>query len=73
MPNDLVPSLIGVLVNWAPMLLLIGVWVYFMRKYLGGRRGGMTNNEYLALLLQEEKRHNEALEKILVRLEQRLK
>ncbi len=33
----------------------------------------MTNNEYLALLLQEEKRHNEALEKILVRLEQRLK
>ena len=31
-----VPSLIGVLVNWFPMLLLIGVWVFFMRQMQSG-------------------------------------
>ena len=31
-PNeDDVPSLLGVLVSWFPMLLLIAVWVFFMR------------------------------------------
>lgn len=34
-------SLLGsLLVNWGPMLLLIGVWVYFMRQMQGGGKGG---------------------------------
>ncbi|MGE8321248.1 MAG: ATP-dependent metallopeptidase FtsH/Yme1/Tma family protein, partial [Comamonas sp.] len=32
--------LLSVLINWAPMLLLIGVWVYFMRQMQGGGKGG---------------------------------
>ncbi len=28
------------LVSWGPMLLLIGVWVYFMRQMQGGVKGG---------------------------------
>ncbi|HEY3257825.1 MAG TPA: ATP-dependent zinc metalloprotease FtsH, partial [Gemmatimonadaceae bacterium] len=28
------------LVNWFPMLLLIGVWIFFMRQMQGGGRGG---------------------------------
>ena len=32
--------LLSILVNWFPMLLLIGVWVFFMRQMQGGGRGG---------------------------------
>jgi len=35
------PSLLEkLLVSWGPMLLLIGVWVYFMRQMQGGGKGG---------------------------------
>jgi hypothetical protein len=30
----------SLLVSWGPMLLLIGVWVYFMRQMQGGGKGG---------------------------------
>jgi cell division protease FtsH len=29
-----------ILVNWLPFLLLIGVWIFFMRQMQGGGRGG---------------------------------
>jgi cell division protease FtsH len=29
-----------ILINWFPMLLLIGVWIFFMRQMQGGGRGG---------------------------------
>ena len=29
-----------VLISWFPMLLLIGVWVFFMRQMQGGGKGG---------------------------------
>jgi ATP-dependent Zn protease len=64
------PVIIDVLVSWFPMLLLIGVWVYFMRRCGGG--GKITTSEYYEQFLQEQKRSNEALEKILTRLENRL-
>jgi cell division protease FtsH len=38
--DENVPSLFGVLVSWFPMLLLIGVWIFFMRQMQGGGRGG---------------------------------
>ncbi len=35
------PSLImNIFVSWFPMLLLIGVWIFFMRQMQGGGRGG---------------------------------
>ena len=35
------PSLLGtIFINWFPMLLLIGVWVFFMRQMQGGGKGG---------------------------------
>ena len=34
-------SLLGsLLISWGPMLLLIGVWIYFMRQMQGGGKGG---------------------------------
>ncbi|MCC2624803.1 MAG: cell division protein FtsH [Burkholderiales bacterium] len=33
--------LMNIFVSWFPMLLLIGVWVYFMRGAAGGSRGGI--------------------------------
>ena len=33
-------SLMGMLVSWLPFLLLIGVWVFFMRQMQGGGAGG---------------------------------
>jgi len=35
-----VPFLLSVLISWFPMLLLIAVWVFFMRQMQGGGRGG---------------------------------
>ncbi|MFZ2988673.1 ATP-dependent zinc metalloprotease FtsH [Ideonella sp.] len=32
--------LTSILLNWGPMLLLIGVWIYFMRQMQGGGKGG---------------------------------
>lgn len=35
------PSLLtSIFISWFPMLLLIGVWVFFMRQMQGGGRGG---------------------------------
>ena len=30
--EDKMPSLLGILLSWFPMLLLIGVWIFFMRQ-----------------------------------------
>ena len=35
------PSFFGVLLSWFPMLLLIGVWIFFMRQMQGGKGGAM--------------------------------
>ncbi len=31
---------LGMLMSWGPLLLLIGVWIFFMRKMQGGKGGG---------------------------------
>lgn len=33
-------NLFGILLSWFPMLLLIGVWIFFMRQMQGGKGGG---------------------------------
>jgi len=34
------PGLFSVLASWFPMLLFIGVWIFFMRQMQGGGKGG---------------------------------
>jgi len=47
------PSLLGVLLSWFPMLLLIAVWVFFMRQMQGGKGGAMGFGKSKAKLLTE--------------------
>jgi len=51
--EDKMPSLLGVLLSWFPMLLLIGVWVFFMRQMQGGKGGAMGFGKSKAKLLSE--------------------
>ena len=39
-PEEEQSLLFSIFVSWFPMLLLIGVWVFFMRQMQGGGRGG---------------------------------
>merc|ERR1712196_626203 len=39
--EEKMPSLFGVLLSWFPMLLLIAVWIFFMRQMQGGKGGAM--------------------------------
>lgn len=39
-PREEPSMLMSIFVSWFPMLLLIGVWVFFMRQMQGGGRGG---------------------------------
>ncbi|CAA2104615.1 ATP-dependent zinc metalloprotease FtsH [Variovorax paradoxus] len=39
-PREEGSLLMTLLVSWGPMLLLIGVWIYFMRQMQGGGKGG---------------------------------
>jgi cell division protease FtsH len=53
-PNeDDVPSLLGVLVSWFPMLLLIAVWIFFMRQMQSGGGRAMGFGKSKAKLLTE--------------------
>lgn len=47
------PSLWGVILSWFPMLLLIGVWIFFMRQMQGGKGGAMGFGRSKAKLLNE--------------------
>ena len=47
------PTLIGVLISWFPMLLLIAVWIFFMRQMQGGGRA-MGFGKSKAKLLTEK-------------------
>ncbi|MCW9034469.1 MAG: ATP-dependent zinc metalloprotease FtsH [Alphaproteobacteria bacterium] len=49
-----VPSLFGVLISWFPMLLLIGVWIFFMRQMQGGGGKAMGFGKSKARMLTEK-------------------
>ena len=53
--DDGYPSLLGILISWFPMLLLIGVWIFFMRQMQGGKGGAMGFGKSKAKLLNENK------------------
>ena len=39
-PEEEQSFLVSLFVSWFPMLLLVGVWIFFMRQMQGGGRGG---------------------------------
>src|SRR5438445_9722935 len=49
------PTVVGLLLQALPVLLLIGVWVFFMRQMQGGARGAMGFGKSKARLLTENK------------------
>jgi len=53
--EDKMPSLFGVLLSWFPMLLLIAVWIFFMRQMQGGKGGAMGFGKSKAKLMNQLK------------------
>ena len=48
------PSLLqSILISWFPMLLLIGVWIFFMRQMQGGKSGAFTFGKSKARMLDD--------------------
>ena len=53
--DEKMPSLLGVLLSWFPMLLLIAVWIFFMRQMQGGKGGAMGFGRSKAKMMNELK------------------
>jgi cell division protease FtsH len=51
--DDGMPSIVSIFVNWFPMLLLIGVWVFFLRQMQSGGGKAMGFGKSRAKLLTE--------------------
>ena len=52
--DDEMPALFAVLIQWFPMLLLIGVWIFFMRQMQSGGGRAMGFGKSRAKLLTEK-------------------
>jgi ATP-dependent Zn protease len=59
-------SLIDVFINWFPMLLIFGVWAYFVRQMKGGHY-----SKYQKDCFELQRRQTEALERLATALEKR--
>ncbi|CAM4453764.1 MAG: ATP-dependent zinc metalloprotease FtsH [Legionellaceae bacterium] len=53
-PPEQQSFLMHIFINWFPMLLLIGVWIFFMRQMQGGGRGALSFGRSRARLLGED-------------------
>ena len=53
--EEKMPSLFGILLSWFPMLLLIAVWIFFMRQMQGGKGGAMGFGKSKAKMMNELK------------------
>lgn len=67
-------DLTALAVNWAPVLLLLGVFVYFAKRSqsLYNGRSGKTHGELLEDYISEMKRQNDLIEKAIQDQEARL-
>lgn len=52
-PEEATPSLLQTLLSWLPMLLLIGVWIFFLRQMQGGSNKAMGFGKSRAKLLDD--------------------
>jgi cell division protease FtsH len=53
-PGDNMNPILKILISWAPMLLLIGVWIFFMRQMQSGGGRAMGFGKSRARLLTEK-------------------
>ena len=55
-PQEEQSLLLTIFINWFPLLLLVGVWVFFMRQMQGGMggRGAMSFGKSKARMMSEE-------------------
>lgn len=53
-PIDDMPGIFSILLSWFPMLLLIGVWIFFMRQMQGGGSKAMGFGKSKAKMLNEK-------------------
>ncbi|HTW36635.1 MAG TPA: hypothetical protein VMD53_18600 [Rhizomicrobium sp.] len=59
-------DVMGIFINWFPMLLLIGVWIVFLRRMQGG---GRYMTQYQKDYMAAAERQTQILERIAVALE----
>ena len=52
-PEGTSPTFLDILISWFPMLLLIGVWIFFMRQMQGGGGKAMGFGKSKARMLSE--------------------
>jgi cell division protease FtsH len=55
-PEKESPWYVTALISWAPMLLLVGVWIFFMRQMQGGGGKAMSFGKSRARLLTQDER-----------------
>ncbi len=53
-PPEDSPFLVSLLISWFPMLLLIGVWIFFMRQMQGGNGKAMSFGRSRARMVTQE-------------------
>jgi cell division protease FtsH len=53
-PEQQTPWFISILVSWFPMVLLIGVWIFFMRQMQGGGGKAMSFGKSSARMLSDQ-------------------
>ncbi|MEM7072486.1 MAG: ATP-dependent zinc metalloprotease FtsH [Pseudomonadota bacterium] len=53
-PDEGIPTLLAVLINWFPMLLFVGIWIFFMRQMQGNGRGAMGFGKSRAKMVDRE-------------------
>ena len=54
--DEKMPSIFGILLSWFPMLLLIAVWIFFMRQMQGGKGGAMGFGRSKAKLMSDARK-----------------
>ena len=57
-PEEEPSFLMNIFVSWFPMLLLIGVWVFFMRQMQGGGKGGAFSFGKSRARMMDENQNN---------------
>lgn len=64
-------SITGVILNFLPIILLIGVWIFFMKRMSKASPAVTTQLDCMTAQLEETRRMNQTLERIAVALEER--
>ena len=54
-PKEQQSLLMSIFISWFPMILLIGIWIFFMKQMQGGSKGAMGFGKSKAKLMTEHK------------------